>query len=152
LLLGDFVVHFRDWWRELDCLELGSGAGLTGILLARFAKTVILTDLPGEILENCETNVALNHEWLKRDGVPNILIRGLDWQQGQSSFSFSFFLSSFSPLLLHTHTSIDMYPQTVESKFDWLPEEIELLGKVGLFLAADGKTTFVKTHLHRAVI
>jgi predicted nicotinamide N-methyase len=46
--------------RDHDVLEVGAGLGLTGLLAACFARTVVLSDFNPTVLANLEHNVALN--------------------------------------------------------------------------------------------
>lgn len=54
LLLSDVVLSLGARLSACTILELGCGAGLTGICAAMSAKQVILTDVGYDILENCE--------------------------------------------------------------------------------------------------
>ena len=51
-------------------LELGAGTGLVGLLAARRAAQVLLTDTGDEVLRNCAANVA---------ACPRARVRRLDW-------------------------------------------------------------------------
>ena len=42
------------------CLELGCGAGLVGVALARLGARALLTDGCGPTVQNCVRNLALN--------------------------------------------------------------------------------------------
>ncbi|KAI3763323.1 hypothetical protein L1987_53777 [Smallanthus sonchifolius] len=81
LVLSDFVLHKMYTSCEFDgivAVELGAGTGLVGMLLARVAKTVFLTDHGVEILENCANNVRLNSTLLP--SKTTVYVRELDWK------------------------------------------------------------------------
>ncbi|KAJ0603491.1 putative lysine methyltransferase, S-adenosyl-L-methionine-dependent methyltransferase [Helianthus annuus] len=59
-------------------VELGAGTGLVGMLLARVAKSVYLTDHGADILENCASNVHLNSALLP--SKTSVYVRELDWK------------------------------------------------------------------------
>ncbi|XP_031482107.1 protein-lysine N-methyltransferase EFM6 isoform X2 [Nymphaea colorata] len=113
-LLVDFILHqfltSSDFSNEV-ALELGSGTGLVGIVLARFAKIVFLTDRDAEILDNCATNVQLNRELFKCD---NVLVRELDWKK------------SWPPIV-----------ESSEMRYAWSSSEIHMAEQASLLLAAD---------------
>ena len=61
------------WPDRLDgatVLELGAGTGLVGLLAARRAAAVLLTDVGDDVLSNCAANVA---------SCANARVRRLDW-------------------------------------------------------------------------
>ncbi|KAF3776106.1 Methyltransferase-like protein 22 [Nymphaea thermarum] len=113
-LLVDFILHqfstSSDFSNEV-ALELGSGTGLVGIVLARFAEIVFLTDRDAEILDNCATNVQLNRELFKCD---NVLVRELDWKK------------SWPPIV-----------ESTEMRYAWSSSEIHMAEQASLLLAAD---------------
>ncbi|KAL8226162.1 hypothetical protein R6Q57_018719 [Mikania cordata] len=81
LALSDFVLHKMFTSSEFDgivAVELGAGTGLVGMLLARIAKTVFLTDHGVEILENCDCNVRLNSKLVSSKS--SVYVRELDWK------------------------------------------------------------------------
>ncbi|KAI3806870.1 hypothetical protein L1987_22788 [Smallanthus sonchifolius] len=81
LVLSDFVLHKMYTSSKFDgivAVELGAGTGLVGMLLARVAKTVFLTDHGVEILKNCANNVHLNSTLLP--SKTTVYVRELDWK------------------------------------------------------------------------
>nr|QTZ19712.1 methyltransferase 22 isoform X1 [Bixa orellana] len=62
------------WGFSLLLLSL---PGLAGILLARIAKTVLLTDHGDNVLDNCAKNVQLNYGVFHCHAA--IHVRELDW-------------------------------------------------------------------------
>jgi len=74
-------------------LELGSGTGAPGIIGARFAREIYLTDYNSEILENLEYNLWLNCQDLEAKGWHNLKhkltcsakIEHLDWNFPEKS-------------------------------------------------------------------
>ncbi|XP_018456728.2 uncharacterized protein LOC108827748 [Raphanus sativus] len=77
LVLSDFVLHNMSLLNGVVCLELGAGTGLLGILLARVAKAVFLTDHGDQILGNCVRNVELNSSLFHPQAIVNV--RDLNW-------------------------------------------------------------------------
>ncbi|XP_048592453.1 methyltransferase-like protein 22 [Brassica napus] len=77
LVLSDFVLHNMSLLNGLVCLELGAGTGLLGILLARVAKAVFLTDHGDQILGNCLRNLELNSSLFHPQAIVNV--RDLNW-------------------------------------------------------------------------
>ncbi|KAI3512619.1 hypothetical protein L1887_19936 [Cichorium endivia] len=81
LVLSDFVLYKMFTTSEFDgvvAVELGAGTGLVGMLLARVAKTVFLTDHGVEVLENCARNVHLNSVMIP--SKTSVHVRELDWK------------------------------------------------------------------------
>ncbi|KAJ0938334.1 putative lysine methyltransferase, S-adenosyl-L-methionine-dependent methyltransferase [Helianthus annuus] len=81
LVLCDFVLHKMYTSSEFNgivAVELGAGTGLVGMLLARVAKSVYLTDHGADILENCASNVHLNSALLP--SKTSVYVRELDWK------------------------------------------------------------------------
>lgn len=70
-------------------LELGSGTGLTGLVVAKVCqpRTLVLTDGNEQVLELLRYNVEANGfnaeneniDRSKREGEPQVLVRALDW-------------------------------------------------------------------------
>jgi len=56
-----------EFMQGLAVLELGSGAGLVGLVAGRFAQTVVLTDYSTAILDNLEYNIWLNSQNLDEE-------------------------------------------------------------------------------------
>ncbi|XP_059623003.1 methyltransferase-like protein 22 [Phlebotomus argentipes] len=72
LLLADYILHQRDYFRKKTVLEVGSGCGLTSIVASTYAKRVICTDISeGGILSvisrNVQRNVRKNIQVLELD-------------------------------------------------------------------------------------
>ncbi|KAF8388992.1 hypothetical protein HHK36_025676 [Tetracentron sinense] len=122
LVLADFVLHKMFSSTDFDgsvALELGAGTGLVGILLARVAKTVFLTDRGDEILDNCAKNVDLN------SGIFNyhqtsVYVRELDWKK------------SWPPTV-----GPNDFPSHNRYSCSWTPSEVEQAEAAQLLLAAD---------------
>ncbi|CAN6459658.1 unnamed protein product [Victoria cruziana] len=114
LLLVDFILHKFSTSSDFSnavALELGAGTGLVGIVLARFARIVFLTDRDAEILDNCATNVQLNEELFKCD---NVLVRELNW------------MKSWPPVF-----------ESSKMRYAWSSSEIHIAEQASLLLAAD---------------
>ncbi|XP_019436430.1 PREDICTED: methyltransferase-like protein 22 isoform X1 [Lupinus angustifolius] len=119
LVLSDFILHKALCSSEFDgviALELGAGTGLVGLLLARTAKTVFLTDHGNEILDNCAKNVELNIESLNCQATVNV--RELDW------------FNAWPP-----KARIGESPST--QRYSWTSREIDDAENASFLLAAD---------------
>ncbi|XP_047157907.1 methyltransferase-like protein 22 [Vigna umbellata] len=119
LVLSDFILHKESCSSELQgviALELGAGTGLVGLLLARVANTVFLTDYGTEILDNCAKNVQLNFGLLNYQ--TKIHVRELDW------------FNSWPP-----KAKIEEAPGA--QKYSWTSKEIEEVQNASLVVAAD---------------
>ncbi|KAG7590888.1 Lysine methyltransferase [Arabidopsis thaliana x Arabidopsis arenosa] len=80
LVLSEFVLHkicTSSEFHGIVSLELGAGTGLLGILLARVAKAVFLTDHGDAILANCAKNLDMNSSLFHPHTVVNV--RELNW-------------------------------------------------------------------------
>ncbi|XP_043700904.1 methyltransferase-like protein 22 isoform X3 [Telopea speciosissima] len=120
LALADFVLHRVFTSSDFDgivSLELGAGTGLVGILLARVAKTVFLTDCGVEILGNCTANVHLNSKTYSNNET-SVYVRELDWKK------------SWPPI-------VGLDKLSSENRYVWTPSEIEVAQEASLILAAD---------------
>ncbi|BAT91595.1 hypothetical protein VIGAN_07020300 [Vigna angularis var. angularis] len=91
-------------------------AGLVGLLLARVANTVFLTDYGTEILDNCAKNVQLNFGLLNYQA--KIHVRELDWFN-----------------LWPPKAKIEEAPGA--QKYSWTSKEIEEVENASLLVAAD---------------
>ncbi|KAJ0804178.1 putative lysine methyltransferase, S-adenosyl-L-methionine-dependent methyltransferase [Helianthus annuus] len=117
LVLCDFVLHKMYTSSEFNgivAVELGAGTGLVGMLLARVAKSVYLTDHGADVLENCASNVHLNSALLP--SKTSVYVRELDWKAS--------------------------WPPTQDNcasceSFAWSRSEFEELKKASLLVAAD---------------
>eukprot|EP00871_Galdieria_phlegrea_P004395 jgi/Galph1/4957/GphlegSOOS_G3638.1 len=89
-------------------LELGSGTGAPGILSARFANLVYLTDYTEEILDNLQYNIWLNCQDLQNKGLYELeskvatsaRVEYLDWdryQQGTINETFDVVIGNNLP-------------------------------------------------------
>jgi len=75
LIMCDFVLHNSDAFREQRVLELGSGTGLTGIILAQHSQCVTCSDTGSEVLSVCRKNLSANERLIK---CP-VNVVNLDW-------------------------------------------------------------------------
>ncbi|CAA7025790.1 unnamed protein product [Microthlaspi erraticum] len=120
LVLSDFVLHTMSTSSQLNgivCLELGAGTGLLGILLARVAKAVFLTDYGDQVLGNCVHNVEMNSTLFHPQAV--VHVRELNWM-------------SKWPILEDTHADC-RDPQ----KYCWNSQDFELVKRARFLFAAD---------------
>ncbi|KAH6943607.1 hypothetical protein HPB50_024794 [Hyalomma asiaticum] len=64
LVMSDFLLHRgRELLRGKGVVELGSGAGLCGIVAAAFADYVFCTDAWEEVLHLCQRNLGQNEDF-----------------------------------------------------------------------------------------
>ncbi|XP_058115485.1 uncharacterized protein LOC131258283 isoform X1 [Magnolia sinica] len=124
MVLADFVLHTiftSSDFNNIVALELGAGTGLVGILLARVARTVFLTDCDDEILGNCATNADLNSRMLKYHGA-SVHVREINWKKSWPP----------TPRVDECH-----FPSEQGSRYSWTPLEIEEAEGASVILAAD---------------
>ncbi|XP_010249758.1 PREDICTED: methyltransferase-like protein 22 isoform X2 [Nelumbo nucifera] len=122
LVLADFVLHRMFASSNFDgivSLELGAGTGLVGILLSHVAKTIFLTDVGGEILDNCAINVHLNSRMFN-NLTTSVYVRELDWKK------------SWPPTV-----RLNDFPFQDRYRYFWTPSEVEEAEGASLLLAAD---------------
>jgi len=60
IILASWIYDHPDLFVGKTVLELGSGCGLPGILVARYAKSTLLTDYIDQTIENLKYNVTIN--------------------------------------------------------------------------------------------
>ncbi|GAB0098129.1 Methyltransferase-like protein 22 [Sergentomyia squamirostris] len=78
LLLADYILNRRDLFRKKTVLEVGSGCGLTSLIVSNYAKKVICTDISdGGILTVIQRNITRNFR-------KNIQVMELDFLQPDS--------------------------------------------------------------------
>ncbi|XP_020414804.1 methyltransferase-like protein 22 isoform X1 [Prunus persica] len=119
LLLSDFLLHKMFTSSELDgtvALELGAGTGLVGVLLARVAKTIFITDHGNEVLDNCAKNVDLNSELFSHRAT--VHVRELDW------------MKPWPPRMTLEESSLG-------KRYSWTFSEVEAAQEASLLVAAD---------------
>ncbi|KAJ0989494.1 hypothetical protein J5N97_007850 [Dioscorea zingiberensis] len=83
LVLADFVLHKSSTSCDFDdiiALELGAGTGLVGILLARVARKIFITDRGDEVLDNCAVNVQINSSVHKYHEY-SVPVREFNWKE-----------------------------------------------------------------------
>lgn len=120
LVLADFMLHKMFTSSEIDgvvALELGAGTGFVGILLARAAQTVFITDHGKEVLDNCAENVCINVGI--RHHNASVYVRELDWN------------CSWQPQAVEDSQS------DLEKKYSWTFSEVEQYQNTSLIVAAD---------------
>ncbi|XP_057772996.1 uncharacterized protein LOC130992398 isoform X2 [Salvia miltiorrhiza] len=119
LVLADFVLHMTyknsSNFDGVVAVELGSGTGLVGMLLARAANTLFITDKGDEVLENCAKNVNLNAGIFHHKA--SIYVRELDWN--------------------HPWPPVIVVDPPSEQSYCWSTLEFEKLQRASLLLAAD---------------
>ncbi|KAL0415248.1 UNVERIFIED_CONTAM: Methyltransferase-like protein 22 [Sesamum latifolium] len=112
---GDLVLTRRRIFDGIVALELGAGTGLVGMLLARVANTVFITDHGDEVLGNCVKNIHLNAGIFHHKG--SVYVRELDWNH------------QWPPSVVENSPS--------EQSYGWSVSDVEELHKASLLLAAD---------------
>eukprot|EP00761_Pharyngomonas_kirbyi_P010472 gb/GECH01010492.1/.p1 GENE.gb/GECH01010492.1/~~gb/GECH01010492.1/.p1 ORF type:complete len:269 (+),score=80.78 gb/GECH01010492.1/:1-807(+) len=60
IILSRWIMKHPDYFHGKTVIELGSGVGLPGIVAARFAEEVYLTDYMDQIIDNINYNIFLN--------------------------------------------------------------------------------------------
>eukprot|EP01018_Ginkgo_biloba_P015595 Gb_16252 [translate_table: standard] len=124
LLLADFILHLiqtSSIFNDVIALELGAGTGLVGILLARAAKSVFITDRGTEILDNCLHNVELNSH-VYRENVKSVRVRELDWQ------------NPWPPKVVQAE---EASLKSWDYKYAWTASEMDEVEEASILLAAD---------------
>ncbi|XP_005096612.1 methyltransferase-like protein 22 [Aplysia californica] len=79
LLLCDYLLLHQTEVCGSHVLDLGSGPGLTAIIAALFADTVICTDYSSEIVHLAQRNWERNCDLLPALGSQNMIFKVLDW-------------------------------------------------------------------------
>ncbi|KAK6148860.1 hypothetical protein DH2020_016389 [Rehmannia glutinosa] len=116
LVLADFVLHMMYKPSNFDgIVAIELGAGLVGMLLARAANTVFITDRGDEVLENCAKNIHLNAGIFHRKA--SIYVRELDWKR------------PWPPEVVLNSPS--------QQSYAWSVSEINELQRASVLLAAD---------------
>ncbi|XP_021846853.1 uncharacterized protein [Spinacia oleracea] len=115
LILADYVLHMMSSssvFNGVVAVELGAGTGLVGILIARVAEAVFITDHGVEILENCARNVDINSGLFGSES--SVKVRELDW------------MKPWPPMNLDPGV-----------RYSWTPSEVEEVNRASVLLAAD---------------
>jgi len=68
----EFIVNHQSWFQSKTVLELGSGVGLTGLVLSKICNSVILTDRNMDSLKLLKQNLSNNE-------VSNCSCEQLEW-------------------------------------------------------------------------
>ncbi|CAI8611891.1 unnamed protein product [Vicia faba] len=119
LVLTDFILYktlCSSEFRQVTAIELGAGTGLAGLLLARTAKKVFITDHGNQILDNCVKNVLLNRGLLNNPAT--VYVRDLDW------------FDSWPP-------RVRVGEATCTHRYSWTSIDIEDAENASVLLAAD---------------
>lgn len=63
-LVAEWILSNPEIFKGRSILELGSGVGLTGVVLEKFvkSKSVYLTDYLDSVLNNCRRNVEISND------------------------------------------------------------------------------------------
>ncbi|GAA0140618.1 methyltransferase [Lithospermum erythrorhizon] len=118
LVLADFLLHkmlTSSDFNGVIAAELGAGTGMVGMLLARVAKTVFITDHGDVVLDNCAKNVNLNAGLFQP--TASVYVRELDWKVSW-------------PSLKNKDVSSP-------SRYGWNASDVEELQRATLLVAAD---------------
>ncbi|CAO2813323.1 unnamed protein product [Amaranthus hypochondriacus] len=115
LILADYVLHkmsLSTTFNDVVAVELGAGTGLVGILIARVAEAVFITDHGVEILDNCARNVYFNSGLFRSEC--SVKVRELDWQKPWPPMDFN-----------------------SKGRYSWTSTEVEEVNGASVLLAAD---------------
>ncbi|KAK7825817.1 hypothetical protein U0070_008573 [Myodes glareolus] len=99
LVTWDAALYLAEWaiknpaaFTDRTVLELGSGAGLTGLAICKacYPRAFIFSDCHGQVLEQLRGNVLLNGFSLEPDtptdpGSPKVTVAKLDWDEVTAS-------------------------------------------------------------------
>lgn len=120
LVLADYIMREQDAgrWLDVHALELGAGAGLAGLIMARHASRVWFTDYDDEVLANCEKNGQLNRHLFAHEDV--VRVRKLDWLAPPSAW-----LRASGPAVGHS------------GPYAWTQADVAEYERVSVLLAAD---------------
>ncbi|GAQ79625.1 hypothetical protein KFL_000340280 [Klebsormidium nitens] len=132
LLLADYILHQEattGCFRGVTALELGAGTGLAGIIMARSARKVYVTDRGENVLDTCLRNVISNSTFAPTSGC-HVAVRELDWCHFPQSASRE---ANGGGRLSRP----DSPGGGSSGDYGWSPEELEDLGHVSVLLAAD---------------
>eukprot|EP00667_Euglena_gracilis_P011877 EG_transcript_12144 len=121
-LLVDYVVHHHRHFHGAVVVELGAGAGLTSVVLSRFARVLFATDHLPSVLENLQHNMRANAAF-SGAGTSRCRVRWLDFAEATPS-----------PL---THDAVKE-PIPTTGEWEWVSSDWEALeGEVPVIVAAD---------------
>nr|XP_006008549.1 PREDICTED: methyltransferase-like protein 22 isoform X4 [Latimeria chalumnae] len=107
LLLADYILHNCFLFKKCTALDLGTGTGITSIIMATVAKTVYSTDVGEDLLDMCKQNVALNKHLINPKGGL-IKVKELDWLRDEFNTDpeVPYSWSEEEIADLHDHTSV----------------------------------------------
>jgi len=112
LLLVDLIISRMHCFHNHVAVELGAGAGLPGLVLAKVCRRVFLTDFADDVLRQCQQNVSLNSSAC-------CLVRRLDWTHALEEDSDQF------------------TPGDESDEFSWRSTDLADVRRCSYFLAAD---------------
>ncbi|XP_070579544.1 methyltransferase-like protein 22 [Ptychodera flava] len=78
LLMCDFIMSNQELFSDSTVMELGAGLGLTSIVIATVAKTILCTDVGSDVLHMCKKNIETNKHLY---GDSKIIVKEFDWRQ-----------------------------------------------------------------------
>ncbi|GBG75646.1 hypothetical protein CBR_g20274 [Chara braunii] len=128
IALADYILHCIDTspkqnaFSDAVVIELGGGTGLAGIIAARAARCVFITDRGEDVLDNCLRNILHNNCSFNAEEQKGVKVRELDW------------LKSWPPPTLRdncTGEGSDIH------SFGWSAAEIQEADEASILLAAD---------------
>ncbi|KAK8916325.1 hypothetical protein KSP39_PZI022348 [Platanthera zijinensis] len=134
LLLSDYLLHksfISSDLNNITAVELGAGTGLAGIVLARVAKTVFLTDYGSEVLNNCAKNAYHSSSSFGLNEA-SIHIRELNWKDSWPPRTDTFQSVRAAPPGSRARSVLSS-----RSKYSWTASEVAEVEGATLFLAAD---------------
>ena len=140
LLLADFAMSsaLGRRVRGKTCLELGSGTGVAGILLARSGADVFITDIGDDVLRNCADNVGANEELVGGGGA--VWVRELDWgspHHATGASSADGGDGAAAPAAAAAAAASQGHPQKGSSPFGWSVPDRQRLQELEYVFAGD---------------
>jgi len=121
-LLCDYLLHHQSEVVNKVVLDLGAGPGLTSIVAAMFAHTVVCTDYLQDIVKLAHRNWGRNKELIPSKIKSNMLFKVLDWN---------------APSPFQDNLKIDHQKDREKSAYSISQDDVTLLKNVDTILAAE---------------
>jgi predicted nicotinamide N-methyase len=116
-ILCQYIVQNSDKFRNKRVLELGSGAGLPGLLVSHYAKRTVLTDHNKIVLELLQKNISINNlqkcdcrllEWANENHLQQLEPNSFDFIIGSD---IVFWRDSIPALLITVDRLLSLSPK-----------------------------------------
>ncbi|CAM8964523.1 unnamed protein product [Rhodiola kirilowii] len=79
MLMNDFLSKNVHILQGCSVIELGSGAGITGLLCSRFCSEILLTDHNAEVLKILKKNIQHHTSYEDNNGCADLAAEKLEW-------------------------------------------------------------------------